>query len=317
MSERIWWRHSALQTVGAALFLSAAFAAGSRYPAWEALRLLLPGAVLISLAALGTGRGLLALALAGSALLAMPGRVALLQEFFLAYAALGLIAYFEARRGRSAYRLVASSLLLYLLVYISGTYLLSYLKGQGMPLIFSGGGEQLEAVVDQLGRETTGQLGLGRETLKQIALLLSPAFFLLNALTLSFFTIWLAEPVLRRCLNYGQRIRLADLRLPLRLIWLFVATLLLSMTPWPASRAAGLNALLILAFLYLFQGLAIAAHFLGRLPLHPLLRGLMLFSILLFPFTLIAALLLGLLDFYFDFRRLKMNKGERHESDSD
>lgn len=69
------------------------------------------------------------------------------------------------------------------------------------------------------------------------------------------------------------------------------------------SRRAGLNGLVVLAFFFALQGLAIVAYYLQRLAGPPLLRAGLAALVLLNPWATHVLVLLGLFDNWVDFRK--------------
>ena len=68
-------------------------------------------------------------------------------------------------------------------------------------------------------------------------------------------------------------------------------------------RPAGYNVLLILAFFFALQGLAVVSYYARRLAAPPLLRGAVLVLVLINPWAPQILALLGLFDNWFNFRR--------------
>lgn len=68
-------------------------------------------------------------------------------------------------------------------------------------------------------------------------------------------------------------------------------------------RSVGWNALLILAFVFVLEGLAVATFYTRRLAAPPLVRGLVLALVLVNPWALQILALAGLLDIFIDFRK--------------
>jgi Predicted membrane protein (DUF2232) len=71
----------------------------------------------------------------------------------------------------------------------------------------------------------------------------------------------------------------------------------------PLARPAAYNVLLVVAFFFLLQGLAVVAFYARRLAGPPLLRVAVLFLVLANPWAPQILALLGLFDNWFDFRR--------------
>jgi len=91
------------------------------------------------------------------------------------------------------------------------------------------------------------------------------------------------------------------LRWPIGLAVVFVASGLAVAAP--ALRAAGYNVLLVLAFFFVLQGLAVVAYYANRLAGPPVLRAAVLVLVLVNPWAPQILALLGLFDMWFDFRK--------------
>ena len=91
------------------------------------------------------------------------------------------------------------------------------------------------------------------------------------------------------------------LRWPFALSVLFVASGLSVLAP--PLRSAGYNVLLVLAFFFVLQGLAVVAYYANRLAGPPVLRAAILVLVLVNPWAPQILALLGLFDMWFDFRK--------------
>ena len=112
----------------------------------------------------------------------------------------------------------------------------------------------------------------------------------------------LAARVLARGAAAGQPLNLTILRLPEWLVWVLIPALALCWAPWPRVSTVALNAVLPLIFGYLLQGLSITLHLAVRARLSRFGTIMFASALVFFPWLLAAPLLLGLLDFRFDFR---------------
>jgi hypothetical protein len=72
---------------------------------------------------------------------------------------------------------------------------------------------------------------------------------------------------------------------------------------FPLLRPAAYNALLVLAFFFGLQGLAVVAFYARRLAGPPLLRAAVVILVLVNPWAPHILALLGLFDMWFDFRK--------------
>ncbi|HEY3121213.1 MAG TPA: DUF2232 domain-containing protein [Vicinamibacteria bacterium] len=99
-------------------------------------------------------------------------------------------------------------------------------------------------------------------------------------------------------------------RWPLAFAVLFV--LAGAMIALPPVRAVGYNVLLVLAFFFALQGLAVVAYYAHRLAGPPLLRTAILLLVLVNPWAPEILALIGLFDTWFDFRRWAEVPPEAH-----
>jgi len=90
-------------------------------------------------------------------------------------------------------------------------------------------------------------------------------------------------------------------RLPLALVVVFVLSG--AAVAWPLARPAAYNVLLVTAFFFALQGLAVVGFYARRLAGPPLLRVAVLVLVLANPWAPQILALLGLFDNWFDFRR--------------
>lgn len=112
----------------------------------------------------------------------------------------------------------------------------------------------------------------------------------------------LAARVLARGAATAQPRNLTVLRLPEWLVWVLIPALALCWTPQTRVATIALNVVLPLLFAYLLQGLAITLHLAARARLSRFGRIMFATALVFFPWLLALPLLLGLLDFRFDFR---------------
>jgi uncharacterized protein YybS (DUF2232 family) len=95
-------------------------------------------------------------------------------------------------------------------------------------------------------------------------------------------------------------------RMPEQLIWLVIAagfTLLLATTiGQEGGGMVALNLLIVMLSLYFVQGLAVIAHFFNRFAVAGFIRFLFYLLLLIFSYMSIAVLVLGVFDFWGNFR---------------
>jgi len=103
------------------------------------------------------------------------------------------------------------------------------------------------------------------------------------------------------------------IKLPYELIFLFIAALALAL--YPVTRLYGINLLICMSVIYLIQGTAVLSFAWGDFfSKARLLRTFLIMAIILNYPVLILIALIGLLDVWFDFRKLTLME-EKHESD--
>lgn len=104
---------------------------------------------------------------------------------------------------------------------------------------------------------------------------------------------------------------LKEWRSPDWLIAVFILSGVLSLIPHEQIAAAGLNLLLVLGEVYLFQGFAITAVFMAERNWPALMRWPLYILILIQVYFMVIVAGLGLFDAWFDFRkRIRTPKGE-------
>jgi len=104
------------------------------------------------------------------------------------------------------------------------------------------------------------------------------------------------------------------IRVPFACIYLMLAALALSLNP--ATSVLGVNLLVCVSMLYLIQGTGVLSFLWGNFFARSrMLRTLFIITIIINYPVLILIALLGLLDAWFDFRKLTKME-EKHESDS-
>jgi uncharacterized protein YybS (DUF2232 family) len=93
-------------------------------------------------------------------------------------------------------------------------------------------------------------------------------------------------------------------------VWILIGGGILLFLPPALLRGVGLNALLLVAPLYLMQGIGIVVFYLNRGPAPILVRWLAYLFLVLQPLLLLGVAGFGLFDLWFDFRRLRRHKEE-------
>jgi len=297
-----------LRDLAAASSLSALlFASGVLVPLLGPPAGFFSAAPLIWLAARhGWTAGLLGGLLATAALLpALPPPVALI--YSLEHA---LPAWFLGSRIRQGKSLINGS---------SAAAIVVTLFMVGAALILTGKGHDPVQVLEQQLREglaelagegtggpaVTGNAAALNESLEAALALLRrvlPAVTLIGIFLECSLNSLLAARVLARGNAMGQPRNLTIFKLPEWLVWVLIPALALCWAPQSRVATVSLNAVLPLLFAYLLQGLSITLHLAARAQLSRFSRIMFASALIFFPWLLAAPLLLGLLDFRFDFR---------------
>ncbi len=128
-------------------------------------------------------------------------------------------------------------------------------------------------------------------------------------LTCMIFFVWLNVLGLRM-LFQGRDPRFPDFgdlaywKMPDWIVWLVIASGILLVVPEELVRVIGLNALIVLLFLYLLQGLSIVQFFFRTKNIPRTLRALFYALIILYQYLLVLISAIGLFDIWVDFRKI-------------
>jgi uncharacterized protein YybS (DUF2232 family) len=162
--------------------------------------------------------------------------------------------------------------------------------------------ERLAEFEQQVG-ELTGALGV-----------VYPAFWVIAAAVLVAVNAALLRLyLLRRDPGWLEDGEFERVRFPLPLVMAFVLSG--AAVALPLARPAAYNVLLVVAFFFALQGLAVVAFYARRLAAPPFLRVLALVLVLVNPWAPQILALLGLFDNWFDFRRwAEPPSGQRTQS---
>jgi len=97
---------------------------------------------------------------------------------------------------------------------------------------------------------------------------------------------------------------LACWKIPDWVVWLVIAAGVLMIVPEEIAQIVGLNAMIILLFLYLLQGLSIVQFFFRKKNIPRYLRALFYALIVLYQYLLVFISAVGLFDIWVDFRKM-------------
>lgn len=124
-------------------------------------------------------------------------------------------------------------------------------------------------------------------------------------LALTWFTMVLGNILVPKTGGSAPWINYQFWQLPEKIIWLVIASGLLTILPIQLVRTVSLNVLILLSMIYSFQGLSIAVFFMNKWKVPLLLRSFLYVMIIFQSFGTILLLVFGIGDIWFDFRKLK------------
>lgn len=185
----------------------------------------------------------------------------------------------------------------------------SYSAGVGIP-------EFVTAIFDKNFAVITKEFehsGAGTETMQALAAIVEavkeslkflPGIFVSGTLIATWITLLVARPILNRldlpCPDFTPLIRW---RAPKMLVWLLFGCGILSLIHVSWLKLIGLNCLMVVLWVYLFQGIAIMAYFFNKKNVPKVVRWVM--YILTTGYTLgILPIGLGLFDIWLNIRKL-------------
>lgn len=151
--------------------------------------------------------------------------------------------------------------------------------------------------------DEVGPLLSSAEQVRTFLLTISPGLFIAAALLSTGANFFLARRGWAHAALPGGRKPGSAWRVPDSLVWLFIGSAGLVLSGLPVAKAIGLNGLLVMMTLYFLQGWAIAAFWIRRLQLPPLVGILGVVLLLLQPLLLLLLTLVGLFDIWVVFRR--------------
>jgi uncharacterized protein YybS (DUF2232 family) len=253
--------------------------------------------------------------------LLVPGGAALLGYLLLAYLnmpqslpyllemlLLGLLLGLGMRRGWSLERTAGTA---GGLVFLAGLLVFWFTYGSGAEdlqvFLERDLHETLGVLLQQYGASSADQQ-LIEETLQKMLpflLRLLPGAALASTLMACWLNLLVAKRYCRlRQLPLPAWREWSQWKAPEFLVWTVIASGVLLLLPVGFLKIAGLNTLMVAAVVYLFQGLAIVSYYFERWKLPQVFCAVAYAIILIQQFFTLGAMLLGLFDVWFDFRRL-------------
>lgn len=252
----------------------------------------------------GTAGGAFLAALAAAALLAVsfpPGHAVV---FLLMRAVPGLVMGEAMARGRGLRRATAWTLLLVTLQSLS----LFLFAGDSIAKLMLGIWDEVwsPAAVQRLrdlggAPEQVTEWLAWKDTVRSVIEVVYPAIFVVFNALMVLVNAWLLRLYLsRRDPGWLEGGEFEGMRWPVGLAGAFV--LAGAAVLWPPARPLAYNVLVVLAFCFALQGLAVLSYYVRRLAAPPLMIAVVM-AVLLLPWAPHIVALLGLFDIFIDFRK--------------
>jgi uncharacterized protein YybS (DUF2232 family) len=140
---------------------------------------------------------------------------------------------------------------------------------------------------------------------------LLPAFFVLSTAAGVLLNYGVVRLLWRRL--GGQplpEVMLTQWKAPEACVWVLIAGGLCYFLPVPGMRMVGVNVLLLVSLVYLFQGLGVMVFYLNKTSVPSILRTLAYVFLVIQPLLLLGVAVFGLFDLWFDFRRIGSKREE-------
>lgn len=137
-----------------------------------------------------------------------------------------------------------------------------------------------------------------------------PALLVCIVLMIVWFTMVAGNRLIARKTGTGPWPEYRLWTLPDKLIWVLILSSVLIMLPMEPGRTVGLNLLLITGLLYCFQGIAIVLFYFYKWSVPHFLRAIIYVILFFQSFGAIFLAILGVVDIWFDLRRLHRAENE-------
>lgn len=155
-----------------------------------------------------------------------------------------------------------------------------------------------------MGAQGVSLMGLPQPDWTTVVKQILPALLVINTTLVAWLNLVTVRQLAQVAGDDEPEVPLTQWHTPEWLIFLFLAAGFLLLVPVPLVHLASLNLLLIVGFLYFFQGLAVLAAFFERFNLPWILRLMGYLMAFMNPIFLLV-MLVGLLDLWLDFRRFQ------------
>jgi uncharacterized protein YybS (DUF2232 family) len=285
-------------TLAAMLFAGAAF-----LPALAPVSLVSPLPLALQRLRGGAGSAGLATALA-AALVAAATSAGAAAYFVLALALPGLLLGESLARGRGLLRGCTWAFVLLAVEIALALFFAGETLAQQSVAAFAAHSDALLSEMKSSGvpQETIAEWSEQATAVREAIMVVFPAIWIIGAALFVMANAFLLRLyLLRRDPGWLEDGEFERVRFPLALVGAFI--LAGAGVALPLARPAAYNVLLVVAFFFALQGLAVVAFYARRLAAPPLLRVAVLVLVLANPWAPYILSLLGLFDNWFDFRR--------------
>lgn len=143
-----------------------------------------------------------------------------------------------------------------------------------------------------------------------------PALLISLVLVINWFTMIIGNRMVTRYTDYRPWSGHQYWRLPDKMIWLFIVSVLITILPVSSLRIVGINMLICMSLIYLFQGFSVLSYFLHKWNIPQLMRYFIYAMMLFQSFGTVLLLIGGIADVWLDIRRL-VKKPEDHSNTFD
>ena len=255
---------------------------------------------------------------AGSAVLVYLGMADTL-PYFLEMLFLGLFLGAAMRQNWSIEKTIGSSTLL---VFAMGALIFWWVHSTGETGLLQSLEEDLRGAISETLRQY-GAFSNEKQVLEQalqaivpLMVRLLPGLALASALVVSWLNLMVAR---RYCLVH--RLPLPPWedwtmwKAPELLVWPLIGCGFALLVPGDLLKILGMNGLMVLGTIFLFQGLAVIAFYFDKWKLPRALRAILYAILLLQQFAALGVALSGLFDVWFDFRRLSRKSSSEDDQE--
>jgi hypothetical protein len=213
----------------------------------------------------------------------------------------GLLLAFGLRRGVPVPALALIAAGPVLLAHQFGVVAAAGSLTRGLPALAGEMHQAVDLLITYLAQEVGPEARLPLESIRETAVLFLPGLFAVGALLNAVFGGLVIGRLSAGALPSLPRFE--EWRVPDHLIWPFIALAFAGVADWRLAGGSVVSLILVFLFFYTAQGSAVALHLVNRKGVSSWLIFIMGVVVMLQPLFLAIFLVVGLLDFRFDFRK--------------